>query len=397
MENGMGNKRRGSCLWAAGLALGLGGLLLPALSVQAAHSVFLTVVGHPQEALNWCGPAAAQTVMAGYPASACVKDQADVAAAIDARKVEGNWDADPEGMRDATKTLCPPPGGGWAVVADASAQSVMFWVAYYMTHNHYPVALLLSTQAHNSYTAHQEHWVTIKGIVTDVEPTLPGPTTLTLQYVLFIDQPDRWAPDVIERFVSGDVWYGEFSAVTKTPSKYTGMFVALIEPPSVRGLARPSKELVVAGRIIPTGEASRSALQAVKALKLADMEAFRDFSTARPLEPLLVNPEHGGYYLVPFSIDGRTAALAVLINAYTGEFQEAGHFASRSFLPQGTALERLRTALRLRQPLRPTEVKPTLVSSPAAGTRYSPEWEITMANRRLRVDQRGVVHEARSP
>ena len=367
-------------------------LVLPALLAFAAHSVFVTVPFHSEEALTWCGPATGQMVIGGYPASACTRDQADVAASILAHKVESNWDTDPAGLRDAMMEQCPPPGGHWAVFSTVNSSQLMYSVAYWMTHNHYPVAVLLGTSAHNSFLPHQEHWIVVKGIITDVDPTTNP--TVNLQYVNFVDpSPLNFGDPPIEVFASAFQWSGLLTAVTKSPSAYQGKFVAVIEPPPTEGHAVIPGRPVATGRVIPGSEAVRFAREAVETLKLAGMPSFREFAQARPLEPLLVNAERGGYYLVPFSVDQRTTTLAVLVNAYNGQFLEAGHFAARALLSEGAAVERVRGALKIQRPLTRADYMAALVSSPDTSERYFPEWSIKTRGRTLMVPQHGTVHE----
>lgn len=370
----------------------IGIFFLAALPSHASHSVFVSVPGHAEEALNWCGPAAGQMAMGGYPASACTTDQSDVAVHIQNHQVELNWDADPAGLQAAMMEMCPP-SFGWDIFANPNAQSLMFWVAYWMTRFHYPVVALLSTNAHNSDAQHQEHWVTITGIVTDVDPTTPGTTSVNLQSVTYIDQPTTLGPTPETHMVLAADWYNEFLAVTKMPSAYNGKFVAIIEPPTANGLASAAEKPVLTGKIVPKDRVSHLAVQAVRDFNLPAVEAFRELAQARPLEPYLVNPARGGYYLVPFSANGKSASWAVLINAYTGKFAGAAHFAPRAYLPVEGALEQVNSALRLRKPLKPKEVEAVLLSSPEEGTRFHPEWQIMVGNRTLRVGQRGQVHE----
>ena len=74
---------------------------------QPMHSVMLNVPDHSDEALNWCGPAAAQMIMEGYPAGSCSKLQEDIWLAVQTYKKETMWDADPDGLKGAMKHLCP--------------------------------------------------------------------------------------------------------------------------------------------------------------------------------------------------------------------------------------------------------------------------------------------------
>ncbi len=398
--NNINRISHGNSRWRVMLeALVICGFLLTTLRIFADHTAVSTLSPpgyHSEEALTWCGAATGQMVIAGYPSGACTKDQADVDASIQLHKVESNWDTDPAGLRSAILEQCPlAPGHSWVVFHPTDAAALMWSAAHYMTTNQYPVAALLGTTQHNSYAPHKEHWVTITAITTDLDPTTNP--TVTLKWVQFVDpSPDPFGGPPLVRFVSSAVWYAELTAVTKMPSTYTGQFVAIIEPPTPTGRAMPAGKLVLTGTVISKADASRFAVEAVRKFNLAEMQAFREIARARPLEPLLVNPRRGGYYLVPFSVDGKSASLAIIVNAYNGEFEEVGSFGSRSFLAETTALEDVRKALELREPIRPEEVKTELVSSYEAGTLYAPEWSITVGKRVLHVGQKGGVREVQA-
>jgi hypothetical protein len=401
--NKMNNTSRSSSRWRR--ALVLSGFLLTALTAFAQHTAISTLLPpgyRSEEALTWCGPATGQMVVAGYPASACTVVQADVDASIQAHKVEGNWDTDPAGLRAALVEQCPlPVGHSWVVFSPTDATELMYWAAHYMTQNQYPVAVLLGTTQHNSFPPHKEHWATITAIVTDLDPV--ANPMVTLKFVLFIDpSPSHLGDPPLVRYVSAAVWYAGngvqppvLTAVTKMPSAYNGKFVAIIEPPTVTGRAISAVKLLQTGTVIPKAQALRSSLEAVQRLKLTDVQEFREFANAKPLDPLLVNAQRGGYYLVPFSVDQKPPSLAVIVNAYNGEFQEAGRFAPRTFLAERPALEHARLALGLQKPFERGKVKTEMVSSPE-GLPYAPEWRITTGNRVLHVGQLGNVREVQS-
>ena len=377
------------------MALVMGGFLLAALAASAQHTAISTLLPpgyHSEEALTWCGPATGQMVVAGYPMSACTVAQADMDMSIQAHKVEGNWDTDPPGLRDAMTEQCPLPAGHiWYVFHPTDAAQLMHSAAYWMTQNQYPVAALLATASHNSYLPHQEHWVVITAIVTDLNPV--GNPTVTLQFVQFVDpSPAIFGDPPLVRYVSAATWYAGQTAVTKT-STYNGQFVAIVEPPVATGRAVSAIKLLLTGTVIRPVEAQRFATEAVLKLKLAGNAAFREFANTKPLAPLLVNAKRGGYYLVPFSVDGKSSSLAVIVNAYNGEFQEAGHFAPRTFLSEEEALGHAGRALRLQKPLQRGQITTELVASPEAGHPYAPVWQITTGNRTLHVNQLGVVRE----
>lgn len=369
------------------LALAL--ILCSAAPAAALHSVFLAVPGHSEEALTWCGPAVGEMVMEGYPSGACDEAQADIWAEIVTHRTEGIWDTDPAGLRGAMMSLCPPPGGGWSIFSRTAADDLMYRVAYWMTKNDFPVAAVMSTTAHTTYAPHQEHWVVIKGIITDVDPTTSS--TVTLEHVWITDpSPASFGDPPVERFLSGGAWYAEFQPVTKPGSAYDGKYVAIIEPPEVRGVARAELP-ILQGEVLPwerVWELSRRWLEKLEILR--ELKAFAEIYRAEPLEPILVDAKYGGYYLVPFTQDGRSVRHAMLINAYDGSLLEVGSFAPVRYVGKEEAVERAQKLLQVRRPER-VDVRLTFDPRAGAASRYHPVWRVRMDDRTVAVRQDGTV------
>jgi hypothetical protein len=355
---------------------------LCALPVAASHSIFVSLPPHSEEALTWCGPATAQMIMEGYPSGACTKPQDEIWVAIEAGRTEAAWDTDPQGMKSALMSLCPPPGGSWSIFSNASAQALMHSVAFWMTQRQYPAAVVLATASHNSYAPHQEHWVAIRGLVTD-NPPVTHPT-VNLEMVWFTDPAVPLGDPPLQRLVTGSTWYTEFQAVTKAASAYNGKFVAVIEPPPSKGRAVAPAE-VLTGRVIQAARALQIAAQQLGNPRIAQFEPFRKLRGTKPMAPLLVNAQRGGYYLIPLTANGKDAIGAMLLNAYTGGLQEVGTFAPTRFVSQKDAVER---ALRTAGKVDPAQVRSALVSTPEAGaSRYRPAWKVEVAGRSVIVRQ----------
>lgn len=359
-----------------------------ATPAAALHSVFLSVPGHSEEALTWCGAAVGEMIIEGFPSGACAPDQADVWAAIDANRVETAWDTDPVGLEKALETVCPPPH--WSVFARDTGPELMYSVALWMTRNDFPAAVVLDTNAHNSYVAHQEHWVVVKGIITDVDPETTS--SVTLDHIWITDpSPATFGDWPVERFIAASTWYAELSAVSKATSTYNGKFVAVIEPPERRGKLVARVEEILFGEILPwerVRELAKRWLEEIEILR--ELKPFAPFYRGEPLEPLLVNPKRGGYYLVPFSTEGKGVSHALLINAYKGNFQEAGAFAPMRYIGKEEAVERAFKFLRAR---RPERIDAVLLHAPEAGStsRYDPVWRVTVDRQVVAVRQNGSV------
>lgn len=354
------------------------------------HSVLVAAPTLPEEALTWCGPAVGEMIIEGFPSGACAVIQADVWASIDANRVEAVWDTDPVGMEKALEQVCP--GSSWSVFARNDAAELMFSVAFWMTNNSFPAAVVLDTAAHNAVAAHQEHWVMVKGVVTDADPTTTS--TATLQFVWVTDpSPAIFGDPAVERFISAGTWFGELSAVSKPASTYNGKFVAVIEPPEKRGRLLGRIDEVLTGRLLDARrivEIAQRWLEEVEILR--EVKSFRRFYDAKPMKPIPIDPEKRGYYLVPFTTDGERAFGAVLVNAYKGNVQEAGVIAPVRYLDREEALHRAAKHWRVRSI---DELKASLHYAPAAGStsRYDPVWRVTDGRRSLVIRQDGSVRE----
>lgn len=365
-------------LGAAALAVSLGAL--PA----AADSVSVFVTPYAQQSLKGCGPAVAQMAMESYPSGAgCSLLQPDIWDEIQDRKVETIWDSDPAGLAAAMQHLCPPIGN-WVIHSDTDPAVVMNAAFFWMNALHYPVPVLLDTATYSLDPTHQEHWALIfamntSGGVLDslwlVDPEVWG-TTLPLVPVV--------------RFIAAATWAGEYQAVAKPSSAYHGKYVALIEPPDRPGRLRLPERLPLLGRVISPEEALAAAARAIEEHRLAEAEAFRLLRDPRPLTPVLVNREQGGYYLVPYAEEGDLAGAALVINAYTGQLQEAGAFAPSRLLSAGEARA---IALEHLGATAPREVAvEAVVRGPLPGAaRYAPTWKVRVDGELLGVSQTGEV------
>lgn len=370
-------------------------IINPLVCSQPMHSVMLTVPEYSEEALTWCGPATGQMIMDGYPSGNCYILQDDIWVAIQNHKVETVWDTDPVGLKEAMKDLCPP-AGTWVVYAKEDPQKLMHSVAYWMTENNYPAAVLLNTLSHNSYTQHAEHWVAIRGVITDKDPTQNS--TVNLEFVWFNDPaPPNLGDPVVVRFISGSDWYSEFQSVTKTGSAYSGKYVAVIEPPEFRGIAVAHLQ-VVKGRIIPPREALEYATRWIKEYKIYEIEPYRILKKAKPLKPLLVNKDYAGYYIIPFALEERSrlAHAALLVNAYDGSFKEIGKFKPVEYMPKEKAI---RTAVEYIKVKKPEQVEAELIfdTKRPVGTRYFPLWKVTVEKKTFLVNQQGKLFSGIPP
>lgn len=362
--------------------------------LSASHSVMLSgIPEYSEESYIWCGPAVAQMIMHGYPSGSLLVPQEDIWAAIQGCKVETMWDSDPQGLKDAMQHLNPPsPPGHWVVYSNSDAQALMYSVAYWMTRNNFPVAVLLNTTTHNGIASHQEHWVEVRGIVTDITPI--GNTTIDLQNIWYTDpSPTNLGDPAVTSFITGSTWYSLFQPVNKTGSSYNGNYVAIIEPPQRRGIAIAPIE-ILRGEILPIKIILQNAEEWIKECKFCEIEAYKDLKNAIPLKPILVDKKYGGYYLIPYTTtrgkENNLANFALLINAYKGNFQQVGAFEPTQYLSEQAAVEIAINYLKIKGK---SSVNTELVTQIEGHTfgRFFPAWKITIDDKVVHVTQRGKV------
>ena len=386
MLNRSKNTKRPTVILLLGL-LTMGG----AAKADALHSIFFSVPNLTEEALNWCGPAAGQIVMGAYPSGACSIPQEDVWMSIQSHKVEADWDTDPEGLRQALLELCPPTGT-WSLRERSTPQQLMGSVTYWMTATSYPVPLLMDTAPHNSYTPHAEHWVVIWGVVTDVDPTVTSVTSVDLHTVCYLDpSPLNLGDPATNVCENGGTWNDTIiQPVSKVTSGLFGNYIALVEPPQKKIVAIAPPE-VLAGTLIKPDDAVKFADEKVRKQKLHELDKFKAIQNAKPLPPLLVNKDYGGYYLVPYSTDGKSVSIAVLINAYTGDFQSIAAFQPTTYLSKKQAIDiavkHFDDIDKLGPQPEPPDAELVYPLGERVTSRWFPMWRVTAGRESVGVDQ----------
>jgi hypothetical protein len=138
--------------------------------------------------------------------------------------------------------------------------------------------------------------------------------------------------------------------------------------------------------------AAREALDTVYVLKDLPYSILRQLG---PLEPLLVERDKNGYYIVPFAYLDSTISLgAIIVNAYSGQFQEAAVFPKPiQFLTEDEAI---RAALcyvgRCSYPAEKVSAQLIFKLSDASQTRFLPLWRLTIGSEVVYVSQEGRVY-----
>jgi hypothetical protein len=211
-----------------------------------------------------------------------------------------------------------PRCGNWVDLSNTNKTTVLGQMLYYMKAGYFtPVSI-----------GDKEHWVTVIGYHTDVEPTSTS-TTVTLLNIFFYDPlPGNPMPSA---WVTGTLWlYGsDYWGVphSKPGSYWDKKYIAVIEPPPVRIRVRVP-EWIREGEILPIEKIHESFERWIRYAREKELARGPFEILSRPVrikEPILVKAEKYSYYLVPFEDEH----LAAIFNAYNGQFEEFRQFKLR--------------------------------------------------------------------
>ena len=384
------------------------GFTLPALA-QYEVDLSADVPLYGQEECCWCGAASGQMIMDGYPdpADRLYHEQEDIWDAIQVNNIDAEWCTDPEGLRQTLIDMNPPPSpGDWNVVTNPNRNEAEFDILYWMNKNDYPVATLINEGG---------HWVVIVGYETDIEPV--GGSNPVLQEITKYDPEPHNVGTVIT--MDAAVWYDtDWVGPVKYAGTWYGQYVAVIEPPVIKGAVEVKMVERIGKEIIPPEEAIKYAKKWIDELELSKKLQYtileeRGVSNLQPMlvrEEIKPGLEKGKevpyYYIVPFGFEYEIgdygiglARVCVIVNAYTGRFEEIGAFGKPvRYILKEEVIDIIASYLALKRE-EIEKLKPILMFQPSDIThiRLYPFWRIMVADRVLYVDQMGKVYKVITP
>lgn len=361
-------------------------------NAKADYTLSLTVPIYGQDTSYYCGAASGQMVMMGYPsagASRCF-GQDNVYNTIQSLKQDYGFYTDPDGLRDAVMNLNPPASPGhYSIFHDSAPANVMHGILYWMASRNYPTATLINQG---------DHWVVVTGFTTDVDPRTGNATLLSID--INDPLPQDFAPHdnpcttAIEgneggsfRTVTGTSWFSnEWNNPNRWGTKWLNEYVAIVEPPHVQGRVTAKKE-VEKGKPISAESALILAKKHVSERKLKEKKQFGFLRNTSPKKAFLVNGRFKGYYIVPFEQkDGRISG-AVLLNAYTGNFQEIASF--NRYMQYLSEREAVRIAVCTigKKPSGKPSAELVFRSAEQIRSRYQPVWKVVVPVGKMKIER----------
>jgi len=353
-----------------------------------------------QEQCFYCGPASGQMIRNGYPnpADRLFFSQLYLWNSIQAYNTSNGWYTDPQGLTECLQALSNPPGVDWVTFADTSQDAVLFEMLFWMNRRSYPSAVLVNQGG---------HWVVVVGFATDVEPL--GGSHPTLQQISYHDpEPHNVGTDTT---MTGAQWFAGPWNGSIIYAGWLNQYVAVVEPPIQRGKVRVQRVGRTGKRLLSPKQALEYARRWIVELKLGERSKYGILSRrdAIPMDPMLVRDEVPRsrakdvpyYYIVPFGFKNeldergsRLARVCVLVNAYTGRFEEVTAFGRPvRYVSEEEALDVVASALQSERRKLPAP-RATLMFQPSDIThvRTSPFWRLTIGQRTFYVDQLGRLY-----
>lgn len=336
------------------------------------------------EADHYSGPACVQMTLNACPDPMArhYNTQDSIYSSILSHNAEPTtWFSDPSGIEGALEDPIFLPCGNWVDYSNTDKNWVLSKMLYWMKSTRYLTPVLISSS---------EHWVTIIGYHTDVEPPYSGP--VTLYDILFYD-PLPGNPS--SGWVTGTVWLNDPAywgvPLNKPGSAWHNKYIAIIEPPgAIPKVIIP--KWILEGRILPVKKIKRYFNRWLKEIRKRELAQgpfkvlYKDIRIERPI---LIKTAKYSYYLIPF----KDHHLAAIFNAYNGSFEELRYFQrpQRYIISPEMINNRLIEALRAYQAGIIRISAPKLRYDPklALVGRFSPTWKVQAVVR----DARGKKHK----
>ena len=355
-----------------------------------------------QEQCNYCGAACGQMARNGYPnpSDRLFYDQDDVWNVIQANNstlaADSAWATDPHGLTACMNSLSNPAGVHWAEFADASQDIVLFDILFWMNIRHFPSPVLINRGG---------HWINIVGYVTDVEPVSGSSPVLQS---ISVNDPEPHNVGTSTTFTASQWFNGPWNGDIMYSGTWFGKYVAVVEPPLEKGRVVVRRVKRTGDRIIKPEEARRLAEEWLRQFRSEKQERHHVLlrEDIRSMEPLLVRegmskrvktPPH--YYIVPFALPNEfaergLARASVLMNAYTGAFEEVTTFGRPiRYLTREDALGVVASALqRSVKDLGDVDAGLVFEAGEITHVRSYPFWRVELGKRTLYVDQLGRVY-----
>jgi hypothetical protein len=309
------------------------------------------------------------------------------------------WATDPHGLTGCLQALNNPAGVHWVEFANPNRNTVLFDILFWMNVRQYPSPVLINQGG---------HWVDIVGYVTDVEPIQGSSPVLQ---TISVHDPEPHTVGTSSTFSAAQWFAGPWNGAVIYAGTWQNQYVAVIEPPLQKRKVQVKQVKRTGNKLLSPRRATEFARRWITefGLHLQPKYAILSREDVVPSEPILVregierratkNAPH--YYIVPFGFrhevverGSRLARACVLVNAFTGAFEEVTAFGRPiRYLAKEEALAIVASAMkRGSRALKNAEATLTFQPGDITHIRTYPFWRVTVGKRTIYVDQLGKLY-----
>lgn len=301
----------------------------------------------------------------------------------------------PDAVKDAIMDLKEGAPGNFVIFHDTDGAKVLHDMLYWIKKMDYPAVTMKNGS----------HWVLVYAFETDIEPAMDN--TVELESISIYDpacfpcpDPEGGAnviDDISPQGWDANYWSEGVSISGWSGASYYGEYVAVVEPPVTKGKVKISRAYFgKKEEIISVGAAMKKAIGYIRKRKLTKHRHLNFLAKALPQTAFLVErlDNNRFYYLIPFAIEKRGPAKAVMIlNAYNGNYFECGALCRPYlFVSKHEAVSLMLKSLRIKRYKRLTASLKYCYSD-LTFSHYFPFWEINVDGKLCYVDQNRRMHK----
>lgn len=300
------------------LPLSLIALVLAAIFIVSCWIKNIDTPYYTQDTSYYCGAASAQMILDSEEIGIYV-DQATLYSYIHSHNQCSGWATDPKGLRDVLNHY----SSYFIYYTPTSQENGVKKLAYTIDKYGVPPSCLI-------YGC--QHWVVVRGVFTDVQPTTASSYTI---YGFFVNDPWYGSDTLGEnKYIDIDTWKDDYFIGCSWCGASGTTFISVVDPDPLQVVRIEYPQIMARKpKIISESEARMHAEKYLRSFKSQEIfrkhfkEAFDHIETAIVGSPLLVkrtDREKSAYYIIPLQRDEMTSG-AMIIDAYSGQYKEASY------------------------------------------------------------------------
>jgi hypothetical protein len=312
-------KARSNRFWIWAILL----LTLASLILLGCWVKNITTPYYTQTTNYYCGAASAQMILNSQKLGIYVPSQATLYNYIHPRNQCSGWATDPKGLSDVLNNYAGSKAH-FVVSALSNQDDGIKKLAYTIDKYGVPPASLIYGCM---------HWVVVRGVITDVQPTTAASYTIN---GFFVNDPWYGSNTLGEnKYIDSAHWKSDyFTGCGWCGSPGGNKFISVVDPEPIPKVAiKFPTVLARRAQMLSPREAQERATAAMKQFE-SQREFQKQFAEAYgvmknskigiPLFVLRGDKQREGYYIIPL-LRGDLTSGAILIDAYSGQFQEVTH------------------------------------------------------------------------